>query len=182
MVDYFFTPKRFVSDDLNRVGVSIASPETRTCECEDCGEQWDVPELLKGDRLPKGSWKCPNGCNEFRLRIRSMGLEWVLWQLPDGILFAGHVDGRGRMRIYDLEKPEEETYGDLARHCEEGRNVVATGLEWDIHQFDDGTVYVSENYGDAIFVLKRASDATRRLYRKGKSNQYSEDGDLGMHE
>ena len=30
--------------------------------CNQCGETWS-PNLMHGGRLPKGWWRCPNGCN-----------------------------------------------------------------------------------------------------------------------
>ena len=30
--------------------------------CNQCGAKWS-PNLRTGGRLPRGWWKCPNGCN-----------------------------------------------------------------------------------------------------------------------
>jgi hypothetical protein len=31
-------------------------------ECEKCGQIWS-PNIQTGGRMPRGWWKCPNGCN-----------------------------------------------------------------------------------------------------------------------
>lgn len=32
------------------------------CRCQQCGQVWS-PTLQTEGRLPRGWWKCPNGCN-----------------------------------------------------------------------------------------------------------------------
>jgi hypothetical protein len=32
-------------------------------ECKECGKGWS-PMFQTGGKLPRGYWKCPDGCNE----------------------------------------------------------------------------------------------------------------------
>jgi len=54
-------PKRFTPGELEKVGVKILDKGQVTLECEKCGQVWS-PNLLRGGRLPRNYWKCPNGC------------------------------------------------------------------------------------------------------------------------
>ena len=181
MVDYLFTPKHFNSKELKKVGVKIIEIKERCCKCIECGEKWNVPKLLKGKTLPKDFWKCPNECNTLSLQIRSIGLNWVLWELPDGTTFVGKFDKIGRVRLSELEEAAGEIYHKLNKHLEDGGDPLSIGLDWDIHELDDGTVYVAENFGNKIYTLKPASKKIKKIYKNGKGNQFSVAGDLGMH-
>jgi hypothetical protein len=46
---------------LKKVGVTILRRRVFTLKCCRCSKEWAVKE--RGLRLPKGYWKCPNGCN-----------------------------------------------------------------------------------------------------------------------
>ena len=51
-----------VSDyQLKKVGVSLVKTGLLKLRCRECNETWRIKQ--KGLRLPKGYWKCPNGCN-----------------------------------------------------------------------------------------------------------------------
>ncbi len=56
-------PKRFTEAELKKAGVKILSASNVQLKCEACGSWWS-PNLLSGGRLPRGYWKCPNGCND----------------------------------------------------------------------------------------------------------------------
>ena len=47
---------------LRNAGVSLINPHRVVLECNRCGWRWCLPAKGRG-RLPKGYWKCPNGCN-----------------------------------------------------------------------------------------------------------------------
>jgi len=55
------TPNEFSQTQLKKVAVSIVSNQTLRLRCDKCFEEWAVKS--KGLRMPKGYWKCPNGCN-----------------------------------------------------------------------------------------------------------------------
>ena len=51
-----------VSDyQLKKVGVSLVKAGLLKFRCGECNETWPIKQ--KGLRLPKGYWRCPNGCN-----------------------------------------------------------------------------------------------------------------------
>lgn len=56
-------PKRFNESQLRQAGVEILDITGVHLSCMNCGHCWS-PNLLSGGRLPRGYWKCPNGCNE----------------------------------------------------------------------------------------------------------------------
>ena len=43
-------------------GVRIVDRSSSILECIECGRRWAIMLKEKG-RLPRGYWKCPNGCN-----------------------------------------------------------------------------------------------------------------------
>lgn len=47
---------------LKKVDVILEDPERIMLTCEHCGTSWS-PDLGEKGRLPRGYWKCPNGCN-----------------------------------------------------------------------------------------------------------------------
>lgn len=49
---------------MEKLGVKIIDNERSIrLECAVCGCVWS-PNLLEGGRLPRGYWKCPEGCNK----------------------------------------------------------------------------------------------------------------------
>jgi hypothetical protein len=42
--------------------VSVVDSHRLILQCDQCGQCWS-PNLLSGGRLPRGYWKCPNGCS-----------------------------------------------------------------------------------------------------------------------
>lgn len=46
---------------LKKVGVLLLGVKPLTLKCCKCEAVWTV--TVKGLRLPKGYWKCPNSCN-----------------------------------------------------------------------------------------------------------------------
>jgi len=47
---------------LRKNNVELIDKYRTLLQCKQCGIIWS-PNLLSGGRLPKGYWKCPNGCN-----------------------------------------------------------------------------------------------------------------------
>jgi hypothetical protein len=47
---------------LAKLGVEILDKSKVHLSCNNCGQGWS-PNILAGGRLPRGYWKCPNGCN-----------------------------------------------------------------------------------------------------------------------
>lgn len=56
-------PHRFTAAELKRAGVTILNPSNLLLACDQCGCGWS-PNLVTGGKLPRGYWKCPNGCND----------------------------------------------------------------------------------------------------------------------
>ena len=56
-------PKRCNESQLALVGIELVSAHNLDFRCMKCGCQFS-PMLQEGGRLPRGYWKCPNGCNE----------------------------------------------------------------------------------------------------------------------
>jgi hypothetical protein len=56
-------PRAFTEGELKKVGVTIENPYKLWLSCDRCGDVWS-PCILPGGRLPRGYWKCPQGCNE----------------------------------------------------------------------------------------------------------------------
>lgn len=54
-------PHELSAYELQKVGISWVGRAPLLLRCDQCGEQWQITK--KGLRLPKGYWKCPNGCN-----------------------------------------------------------------------------------------------------------------------
>ena len=48
---------------LKRKGVILDDPERTTLRCAECNDWWCV-NYKSGGKLPRGYWRCPNGCNQ----------------------------------------------------------------------------------------------------------------------
>jgi hypothetical protein len=56
-------PSRYSEPELAKVGVEIIGDKSHIrLACKHCGQNWS-PNIQPGGRLPRGYWKCPNGCN-----------------------------------------------------------------------------------------------------------------------
>ncbi len=55
-------PRNSSEKELAKVKVRVVDRNRIWLQCDDCGQKWS-PELLRSGRLPRGYWKCPNGCN-----------------------------------------------------------------------------------------------------------------------
>ena len=55
-------PRSCSDRDLARVGVKMTGLSNIMLTCMKCGQKWS-PMLQSGGRMPRGYWKCPNGCN-----------------------------------------------------------------------------------------------------------------------
>jgi hypothetical protein len=57
-------PKHATVRQLAKVGVELRDILTNaSCiKCKQCGQTWS-PVRPSGGKLPRGYWKCPNGCN-----------------------------------------------------------------------------------------------------------------------
>jgi len=56
-------PQRCSERELKKVGIEFEDSHSVHLKCKKCGQRWS-PNLQEGGRLPRGYWKCPNGCNE----------------------------------------------------------------------------------------------------------------------
>lgn len=56
-------PRRFSERELAKVGVEIVDLDQTILHCKKCGQGWS-PNIQPGGKLPRGYWKCPNGCND----------------------------------------------------------------------------------------------------------------------
>ena len=54
-------PYEFSRSQMQKVGVILLNEQQHQLKCARCHAVWQV--IKRGLRLPKGSWKCPNGCN-----------------------------------------------------------------------------------------------------------------------
>lgn len=55
-------PRRCTERELARFGVTLSNPNGVQLTCDACGQSWS-PILRAGGRMPRGYWRCPNGCN-----------------------------------------------------------------------------------------------------------------------
>ncbi len=53
---------RFTKAEMKRVGVEVVDESRILLRCMTCGQTWS-PDLQAHGKLPRGYWKCPNGCN-----------------------------------------------------------------------------------------------------------------------
>ena len=49
---------------LKRRGVSLLALRGICLECNQCGNRWSPTNSKIRWQLPRGYWKCPDGCNE----------------------------------------------------------------------------------------------------------------------
>lgn len=56
-------PRTCAESELAKVGVKMAGHSHVRLKCEGCGQTW-AQNILSGGRMPRGYWKCPDGCNE----------------------------------------------------------------------------------------------------------------------
>lgn len=54
---------RLTEGSLAKVGVDLLDKHRIHLQCQYCGALWS-PNLQRGGKLPRGWWKCPNGCNK----------------------------------------------------------------------------------------------------------------------
>ena len=54
-------PNEFTPTQLKRVGTRMIKTNPYRFRCDKCKREWEVK--ARGLRMPKGYWKCPNGCN-----------------------------------------------------------------------------------------------------------------------
>jgi hypothetical protein len=55
-------PRAFSDSELKKLGITILSANPVHLACDHCGDEWS-PTTWGNNRLSKGYWKCPNGCN-----------------------------------------------------------------------------------------------------------------------
>jgi len=55
-------PRRLTDGELRKFGITMTDKRSLRFVCNTCGMKWS-PVLLKGGRLPRGWWECPEGCN-----------------------------------------------------------------------------------------------------------------------
>jgi hypothetical protein len=79
---------------LKRVGVALLDAHSLRLACENCGQTWS-PNLQPGGRLPRGYWKCPNGCNELPAEVDSYcGNTELTDDVPDRVLEVARLSRR----------------------------------------------------------------------------------------
>jgi hypothetical protein len=49
--------------EMDRKGVDVLDHNRIVLRCRECMQEWS-PDIQPGGRMPRGYWKCPNGCNE----------------------------------------------------------------------------------------------------------------------
>lgn len=54
-------PHEFSRSQLKKVGILLLDERRSELQCIICGAVWRV--VKRGLRLPKGYWRCQNGCN-----------------------------------------------------------------------------------------------------------------------
>jgi hypothetical protein len=54
-------PYEFSKSQLLKVGTVLLNEKQLQLQCVACRAVWSI--VKRGLRLPKGYWKCPNGCN-----------------------------------------------------------------------------------------------------------------------
>ena len=55
-------PAELAKHNVKLVSKDAAASGQIWLTCDKCGARWS-PNLQKGGRLPRGFWRCPNGCN-----------------------------------------------------------------------------------------------------------------------
>jgi hypothetical protein len=55
-------PKAMTASELDKVGIILLSHSHLTLQCRGCGAEWRIIKPPRG-HIPRGSWKCLNGCN-----------------------------------------------------------------------------------------------------------------------
>ena len=58
-----YRPKRFTKNELLKANVILEDDRRIILRCGKCRQGWS-PNIKAGGKLPRGYWKCPNGCNE----------------------------------------------------------------------------------------------------------------------
>jgi hypothetical protein len=61
-------PYEFSKNQLLKVGAFLVNEKQLQLQCVACRAVWSV--VKRGLRLPKGYWKCPNGCNANKVSAR----------------------------------------------------------------------------------------------------------------
>lgn len=56
-------PRSFTKRELAKVDVDLANPHSRILCCKKCYRAW-IPMIQIGGKLPRGYWKCPEGCHD----------------------------------------------------------------------------------------------------------------------
>lgn len=180
MIDYLCTPERFDTNELAREGVKIIDKEKGTCKCITCGQVWTVDEVAEQSDLPDDFWQCPIGCNVLSLHVRSAGPNWVLWELPDATPILGTMQKDEKIELYELQPvTDSEQIEKLLDFAEEEADPFVKSLDWDIHEYMDGSVFVANTYENEIYSLKPARVGIWKLYEKEKGRQFNVAGILG---
>lgn len=55
-------PRSYTEQELAKVGIRLVDAERAHLYCEACGLGFS-PDFITGGKLPRGYWRCPNGCN-----------------------------------------------------------------------------------------------------------------------
>lgn len=60
---------------LQQLGVRLDNARSLRFQCLRCGQCWS-PMLGHRGRLPKGYWRCPNGCNRGDQATKRIRMDW----------------------------------------------------------------------------------------------------------
>lgn len=75
-------PRRFSAPELARVGVEILNRHRLLLRCAVCGSVWS-PNVRSGGRLPRGYWRCENGCADGTARCAMAALAELVAAMPE---------------------------------------------------------------------------------------------------
>jgi hypothetical protein len=56
-------PRHYSPAELKKFGVTVVEEQKVILNCDKCGQGWS-PNIQPGGKMPRGYWKCPNGCND----------------------------------------------------------------------------------------------------------------------
>ena len=99
-----------IERQISGLGVKLVNVQNMVFECETCGQTWSPILRPNGGKLPRGYWKCPNGCNlspaNWRLTIDpGFGGAKLTLDMGDGKL---RVEKMGELRTVGLVKRSAE--------------------------------------------------------------------------